>query len=241
MFNILLASTAAGLATGVGGLIVLLSGKPSTKMFSLLLGFAAGIMLAISAFDLLPAALDGGGMAITVTGFLLGAGLMHALDVLVPHIHIGSGEPEQGDKDQMLKLGYFIFLGIALHNLPEGLAIGAGYGASLRLGAAIAVALALHNIPEGMATAAPLISGGMSRWRAVFFTTLAGLMTPLGTAIGLVLTGISSQFIGLFLALAAGAMVYIVSDELIPQSHAFHSHLANTGLLAGFLLGMGIA
>lgn len=241
MLEIMLISTAAGLATGAGGLAVLLLGKPSSRVLSLMLGFAAGIMLAISAFDLLPEALAMGGMAAAVPGFILGAGLMYALDVVVPHTHIGSGKAEgNGEEQRMLKLGYFIFLGIALHNLPEGLAIGAGYSASLRLGAAIAIALALHNVPEGMATAAPLLGGGMPPWRAVGLTTLAGLMTPVGTGIGLVLAGVSSRFIALFLALAAGAMVYIVSDELIPQSHAFHSHLANAGLLAGFLLGMAI-
>ncbi len=244
MLQIMLISTAAGLATGLGGLLVLFFGRPSAKLLSSMLGFAAGIMLAISSFDLMPEAIEMGGLLIAIIGFLLGAGLMYLLDIIVPHIHMGSGEGEGApdyDQSKMLKLGYFIFFGIALHNLPEGLAIGAGYSASIRLGAAIAIALALHNVPEGMATAAPLIGGGMSKLKAIGLTTLAGLMTPVGTGIGLALTSISSQFIGLFLALAAGAMVYIVSDELIPQSHAFHSHLANAGLLAGFLLGMVIA
>lgn len=236
-----LISALAGAATGLGALIVFLFGKPSKAMMSLVLGFASGIMLAISAFDLLPEALDLGGMTWTVTGFLLGAAMMLGLDTLVPHIHIGEGKSDgQGDK-QMLKVGYFIFLGIALHNLPEGLAIGAGFSASQGLGVAIAIALALHNVPEGMATAAPLLMGGMGKFKVVGLTTLAGLMTPIGTVIGLILINISDTFISIALALAAGAMVYIVSDELIPESHKSHSHLANAGLLAGFLLGMIIS
>jgi len=180
-------------------------------------------------------------MFYTSAGFLAGAAIMFALDSTIPHIHIGEGKAESGRNPDMLKVGYFIFLGIALHNLPEGLAIGAGFGASQGLGLAIALALALHNVPEGMATAAPLLMGGMSKVRVIALTTLAGLMTPLGTAAGVVLVNISSAFVCIALALAAGAMVYIVSDELIPESHRYHSHLANAGLLAGFLLGMVIS
>ncbi len=239
--KILVISILAGAATGLGAVLVLLFGKPTKTLMSVVLGFAAGIMLSISAFDLLPEALTLGGMTWTVIGFLLGATLMFGLDSLVPHIHIGEGKADvRGDK-QMLKVGYFIFLGIALHNLPEGLAIGAGFSASQGLGTAIAIALALHNVPEGMATAAPLLMGGLGKLRVVGLTTLAGLMTPIGTLIGLVLINLSEAFISIALALAAGAMVYIVSDELIPESHKYHSHLANAGLLTGFLVGMIIS
>lgn len=225
----------------MGAVLVLLFGKPSRITMSPILGFASGIMLAISAFDLLPEAQELGGLFYTVLGFLLGAGLMFGLDTLVPHTHMGGGKTESRRDTQMLKVGYFIFLGIALHNIPEGLAIGAGFSARPSLGAAIAVALALHNVPEGMATAAPLLMGGMGRLRVLGLTTLAGLMTPMGTLLGIALINISPAFISIALALAAGAMVYIVSDELIPQSHRYHSHLANAGLLAGFLLGMVIS
>ena len=239
--HIMIVSTLAGIATVLGAFIVFLFGKPAAKMMSLVLGFASGIMLAISAFSLIPEALDLGGVGRTILGFLLGAGLMFGLDTLVPHMHIGEGQADVRGDAQMLKLGYFIFLGIALHNVPEGLAIGAGYSASQGLGAAIALALALHNVPEGMATAAPLLAGGMKKISVVGLTALAGLMTPLGTLAGILLINISKAFISITLAVAAGAMIYIVSDELIPESHRHHSHLANAGLLAGFLLGMIIS
>lgn len=239
--KILAISALAGIATGLGTILVIIFGKPSKAMMSLTLGFASGIMLAISAFDLLPESLNLGGMPFTIGGFLMGAGLLFFLDSLVPHIHMGEGKAESGGESKMLKLGYFIFLGIALHNLPEGLAIGAGFSASPALGTAIALALALHNIPEGMATAAPLVMGGMGKLNVIVLTSLAGLMTPVGTALGILLIDISPAFVSIALALAAGAMVYIVSDELIPESHKYHSHLANAGLLAGFLLGMIIS
>mgnify|MGYP000985840467 FL=1 len=239
--KILVISILAGAATGLGAVLVLLFGKPTKTLMSVVLGFAAGIMLSISAFDLLPEALTLGGMTWTVIGFLLGAALMFGLDSVVPHMHIGEGQVDaRGDK-QMLRVGYFIFLGIALHNLPEGLAIGAGFSASQGLGTAIAIALALHNVPEGMATAAPLLMGGLGKLRVVGLTTLAGLMTPIGTLLGLLLVNLSEAFVAIALALAAWAMVYIVSDELIPESHKYHSHLANAGLLTGFLVGMIIS
>jgi len=238
MAPIILISTLAGLATTVGAVLVLIMGKPSVKVMALLLGFAAGIMVAISAFDLLPEAARLGSNWQAVLGFVLGTGLMYGLDAWIPHAHIGSGSADGvNGNDEMLKLGYFIFLGIALHNLPEGLAIGAGYTSSLTLGGAIAISLALHNVPEGMATAVPLLMGGMDRFRVVGLATLAGLMTPLGTLIGAVLFRVSPGMVSVALAFAAGAMVYIASDELIPQSHRYHDHLANLGLLGGFILG----
>ena len=101
----------------------------------------------------------------------------------------------------------------------------------------IALAIGLHNVPEGLAIAGPLKSGGLSNLKILLFTLAAGLMTPIGTAIGLVFLAISPVFIGGSLAFAAGAMMYIVNDELIPQSNSMHSHLANTGLISGLLVG----
>lgn len=239
--EIVLISALAGIATALGAILVFLLGKPAKKVLSLVLGFASGAMLAISAFSLLPEALALGGMLRAIAGFLIGAGLMFGLDTLVPHIHIGEGKAEAGGDANLLKVGYFIFLGIALHNFPEGLAIGAGFSASPGLGTAVALALAVHNVPEGMATAAPLLAGGMGKAKVLLLTALAGLMTPVGTGAGLLLINLSESFISITLGVAAGAMIYIVSDELIPESHRHHSHLANAGLLIGFLLGMIIS
>lgn len=273
MLSVLLASSIPGLATGLGAVVVLLFGKPSQKALSAMLGFAAGVMIAISAFNLMEGAAAVGSTASAIVGLAAGVLLMFALDLLVPHSHIGSAQPDKTsggipegsnhattvpERDRachghdagapgqrygatsspdVLKTGYLIFLGIALHNLPEGLAIGAGYTASGAMGLSIAVAIALHDVPEGMATAVPLLLGGAGKLKTVVLTTISGLMTPVGTLMGQAVFQASPSLVSIALAFAAGAMVYIASDELIPQSHSLHSHLANFGFLAGFVLG----
>ena len=235
----------AGLATAVGALIFGLIGHPGRRMLSGSLGFAGGVMLAISVFDLMPEALDLGTMFSVVVGFLLGVGVLFALDQLVPHAHAGADDqpkPERADNvptfnSRALQTGYLIFLGIAIHNLPEGLAIGAGLEASPELGLYIAVAIGLHNIPEGIAVAGPLRAGGLSLGKIFGLTLLAGMMTPLGALIGLFLFGLSPVLVGGGLAFAAGAMVYIVIDELIPQMAELHQLVGTSALLVGLLLG----
>ncbi|NLW17609.1 MAG: ZIP family metal transporter [Firmicutes bacterium] len=262
MWESVLISSLAGLATGVGALLVVLFGRPSRRFLSVMLGIAGGLMLAISVFELLPEATELGNHTTTVIGFILGAGLMALLDVILPHLHknlqtseggavaslecaidqstaVAAGDQlfSQLDLRQLLYCGLFLAIGIALHNMPEGLAIGAGYSNSATLGATIALSLALHNVPEGMVTAAPLLVAGMDKWLVIAIASAAGLVTPIGTLIGAALISISPEFISISMALAAGAMIYIVSDELIPQSHEYHSHAANFGLVAGFILG----
>ncbi len=241
----LLYSFLAGTSTALGAMILMLFGSPGKKTMAMLLGFAGGIMIAVSVFELMPESLELGSMMVLIIGFVLGCGLMYVLDRLVPHAHMSESDNlmlENADTYQLnqktvLRTGYLIFFGIALHNVPEGLAIGAGVESSPELGLAIAVAIGLHNIPEGLAVAGPLKAGGLSNLKVLLFTVGAGLMTPVGTAIGLILFGISEVLIGGALAFAAGAMIYIVHDELIPQSNRMDSHTANIGFIAGLLLG----
>ena len=242
-------SLIAGTSTVLGAALVLFLGMPGKKTLAAILGFAGGVMLAISFFDLLPEALELGTITTVVISFILGAGLMYLLDILIPHAHITSAEgvefeetgviatTEESCKRNMLRIGYLIFLGIALHNLPEGLAIGAGVEASPELGLYIAIAIGLHNIPEGIAMACPLRFGGLPFFKVIGLTILAGLMVPLGAAIGLLFFSISPIFIGAGMAFAAGAMVYIVNDELIPQAHSLSNHVAIGGLITGLLVG----
>lgn len=242
--QILAYSALAGLATSLGAVIVIVYGRPKPRVLSGMLGFASGIMLAIAAMELVPAALEMGTVLVTAVGFIMGALLMAVLDIVLPHVHLGACKVEEDfapsngvmPDAELMKLGWFIAIGIGLHNIPEGLAIGAGYLSSPALGLAIVVGLAFHNIPEGMATACPLLLGGMGPWRIFWLTLLVGMMTPLGTLIGAFLFTAGEVFVAMAMAFAAGAMIYIVSDELIPQSHKYHSHTANAGLLLGFLI-----
>lgn len=240
----LLYSFLAGVSTVLGAVVIIVFGKPGPRLLSALLGFAGGVMLAISFFDLMPEALGHGSMLTASVGFLLGAGAMYALDRFIPHAHVSSSHelslenvPRiQTVKVEMLRLGYLVFFGLALHNLPEGLAIGAGMEASPTLGVYVAIAIALHNIPEGIAVAGILRAGGLSAARVLLLTLVIGLMTPLGAGLGLVFFRISPLFVAGGMAFAAGAMVYIASDELIPQSNKLNSHVSIGGLIVGLLL-----
>lgn len=231
--EILIVSTITGLATGIGAVVVNLLGPLSSKVLSALLGFAAGIMIAISTLNLLPMAIEFGSIYIAGFGFLLGVLIMLLLDNFVPHLHIMCKE---GEDYSYLKMGFFVASGIAMHNLPEGLALGAGFEAAEELGVMIAAAILLHNIPEGMGIAAPLKKACVNKLHIIGITSLAGLFTPLGTLLGILIFGISPTFISICMGIAAGAMIYIVSDELIPESHKQHSHSANMGIAFGILL-----
>ncbi|MPW24675.1 zinc/iron permease [Alkalibaculum sp. M08DMB] len=235
----------AGISTSLGVILLIVFGKPSEKMLATLLGFAGGIMLAISVFELMPEAVFLGSMTSAVIGFILGCLMMSLLDKIIPHSHLSAHDnlvvenPEKikAVRNPLLRTGYLILFGIGLHNLPEGLAIGAGLEASPEAGLFIAIAIAVHNIPEGLAMAGPLMAGGLPPKKIFLFTLIAGLMTPIGAAVGLVFFSISPVFIGGSLAFAAGAMIYIVNDELIPQANSMSSHHGNAGIIAGLLLG----
>ncbi len=240
----LLYSLLAGVSTVLGAVVIMVFGRPGPRLLSGLLGFAAGVMLAISFFDLLPEALEFGSMPTAALGFLLGAGVMYALDRFIPHAHVSSSHEvalesiprAQALRKEMLRVGYLVFFGLALHNLPEGLAIGAGLEVSPELGLYVAIAIALHNIPEGIAVSGILRAGGLSAARVLLLTLVIGLMTPLGAGLGLLFFRIAPVFIAVGLGFAAGAMTYIASDELIPQSNKLNSHISIGGLIVGLLV-----
>ena len=192
-------------------------------------------MLAVATMELMPRHLQLVHFT-SLLGFVIGAFFMYLLDHLIPHIHFPNG---CGDGQvEMLKVGYLIFLGIAVHNVAEGLAIGAGMVANPSLGFAIALAIGIHNIPEGMATAVPLRLGGEKPFKVLVLTAGAGLMTVVGAAIGGIAFQSSAGFVSGALGFAAGAMLYIVGDELIPHARNYHHYLATIGLVAGFIVGV---
>ncbi len=234
--QILLIGFGAGaLGTGLGGLLALFLRKPSSSTLGLLLGFAAGVMLSIVFLELLEEGLETG-LLYAVLGLLVGIVAFLLLDRFFPHRHFVS---EEVHHKTYVKKGMLIATGIGLHNLPEGIAIGAGFAASPSLGISLAIFIALHNIPEGLAIAVPLKVGGFRRRDIVLITMLAGLPMGVGALIGALLGIISPAMLGLSLGFAAGAMLYIVCDELIPDVYGLtNAHVAIGGITAGVILGI---
>ena len=230
---ILLSSLLAGLLTGVGALIAVNIKKINNKVVSISLGFAGGVIMGISVFHLIPESIDFANKITCLLGLILGLLFMHLLERLVPHQH-----DELSKNDKYLKMGYLIALGIAIHNLPAGLAIGASSGISQKTGLMMASLIGLHNIVEGIAVSIPLHLGKIKKSKTVFITTLTGLSTLLGTAIGLLLINISYNFISLSMSFAAGAMIYIAILELIPHSFNENKNLSVLGVVIGILLSL---
>lgn len=241
-YEILYQSSIAGLATVLGALIVITFGKPGERILAVFLGFAGGVMTAVVVFDLLPSALDYGSWLIASIGFLLGLIFMLFLDIILSLLPGIRNAQNYGKQGRLLKMGYLIAAGIALHDLPEGVAIAVGYSAEENLGVLIALAIGVHNIPEGMATAAPLTMGGLNKLSIIFTCLAISIFTPLGAGIGLFLMHISKDFICVLLALAGGAMAFIVKNELLPEAYRRHPNYARLGLTVGvaliFLLGI---
>jgi ZIP family zinc transporter len=236
--NILALSTLAGLGTGLGGLVVLVR-KPGEKIFVFLIGLAAGIMIMLSFLELLFDSLKISGLFSAAVGFVSGSLVLFFLDVLLPHKHIVS---EKGVIDaKILRTGMLIAIGISLHNLPEGIAVASGYSYMPEVGLVIAIAIALHNIPEGIAIALPIHIGGASRLGAFRLALLSGLMEPLGALIAAVFLSAFPGLVPFGLAFAAGVMVFITLDELIPIAHEYgHEHFASLGVIIGCILTFGL-
>ena len=233
----LLATLGTGLATGVGALPALAARQPSARMLDALLGLAAGVMLAATAFSLLVPAIEAGGPWVAGAGVIVGALFLSALDRVIPHLHFVAG-PE-GPKSSLRRVWLFV-LAITLHNFPEGLGVGVGFGAGEPNGAVVlAIAIALQNMPEGLAVALPLLREGYSRGRAVLVAAATGLAEPLAGLFGAAAVTVARPLLPIGLAFAAGAMLFVVSDEIIPETHrrGFERE-ATFGLIAGFVVMM---
>ncbi|MDO9535945.1 MAG: ZIP family metal transporter [Bacillota bacterium] len=232
---ILIGFVAGTIGTGMGAILSFTISKPSDKVLGAMLGLSAGIMLSIIFMELLTESIASS-FNYTVIGLLLGITAFVFLDNHFPHKHFVTEEVRQG---RYLKKGILIATGIGLHNLSEGVAIGAGFAASKNMGITLALLIAMHNIPEGLAVAIPLNIGGLSRFRSLGITLLAGLPMGVGALFGAIVGNISISFLSLSLGLAAGAMLYIVCDELIPDVYQItNAHIAIWGITGGILLGM---
>lgn len=239
---VLLVTAAAGIGgTGAGGLIACLLRRDSSRMVSLLLSFAAGVMTAVVCFDLLAeaGAPEGGRLWLTALGILLGCGATGALNG-----RIGRRQETGGG---LFLAGVVMAAAIALHNVPEGMVIGASFArgalhpAAARGALLMAVVIGLHNIPEGMAVAVPLISGGMDRFRVAAAAALTGAPTVLGALLGFSLGTLGPASLTLALSFAAGAMLYVVFGELLPESSLLWRGSASAlAAVLGIIIGMVI-
>ena len=269
--TLLLTTALAGVGgTGLGGLIGAMLQKDSKRTVSLLLSFAGGVMLSVVCFDLVTEAIETkSGIWVVVGAIALGVAITYFLNYLIdrktnPEVaHIDENHPKTADDlDELIhsdhlqahnvrkdnKMGLFIAgmvmaCAIALHNVPEGMTIGASYASSNGAmgGAALvlAILIGLHNIPEGMAVSVPLISGGMRKWKAVLITAATGIPTILGALLGFLLGEIGPLGLALSLGFASGAMLYVVFGEILPQSILmYHSKLPAFSTIVGMLVGL---
>ena len=240
------------LGTTLGaGCVFFMKNKMSTLVQKILLGFASGVMVAASVWSLLIPAIEMaedtlGKLAFipAAVGFLLGIGFLLLLDRIVPHMHLDNqpeGMPSQLKKTTMLVLA------VTLHNIPEGMAVGVVFAGVMMgnsqvsvMGAmALAIGIAIQNFPEGAIISMPLRSEGMSKPKAFLYGTLSGVVEPIGAVITILLSGLIIPILPYLLAFAAGAMIYVVVEELIPEaSEGEHSNIATIGFAIGFVVMM---
>ena len=238
---VLLTALGVGGATVIGALLGFIFKKTSHKFNDVVLSFAAGVMLAAAVFGLVLESLEYGGkysIIVTVIGVFCGAICVNLIDKLVPHLHKLTGvdqEKHPSKNDKLNKVLLFV-IAIAIHNLPEGIAAGVGFGTGNTAEAlTIAGGIALQNIPEGMVIIAPMIAAGMSGGRTFIIALMTGIVEVIGTLLGYFAVSISTAVLPFALAFAGGTMLYVISDEMIPETHAHGNERGATySLLLGF-------
>lgn len=245
VFDAFLAGSMAAVATALGTLPVWLVPRLSDRVLDTLFGFGAGVMLAAVSFSLLVPGIavaraggagDWGAGAIIAVGLLAGAGALLLMERLVPHEHFIKGV--EGQAAARMRRGWLFVFAIVLHNIPEGLAIGVAYaGPHAANASSLATGIAIQDIPEGLVVAVALIAAGYRRGVAVLIGMLSGIVEPAAAVLGAMAVGVSAALLPWGLAFAAGAMLFVVSHEIIPESHRKgHEAAATCGLLAGFVL-----
>ena len=243
---VLLTALGVGGASVIGALLGFAFKKISHHFSDLVLAFAAGVMLCAAVVGLVLPSMEYGGafaVPITVAGIFAGAFFLNIIDKLVPHLHKLSGVDQEAHPDQTDKLNKVLLfvLAIGIHNLPEGIAAGVGFGTG-NTGEAITIALgiALQNIPEGMVIIGPMLAAGMSHGRTFAAALLTGVVEVVGTLLGYFAVSVSAALLPFALAFAGGTMLYVISDEMIPETHHDDARGSTYFLLAGFCLMLGM-
>jgi zinc transporter, ZIP family len=263
ILNIFLLSLVASLGTGLGGLLAVLR-KPGKRSFGMLMGFTGGVMISLSFLELVNQAWKLEGFWTATIGFGAGAFFMLLIDMLVPHIRFEEIEAKRNDKvafqqeaegsrfgryrhrhfqvgdrisdPKLYKTGLLLAVGITIHNLPEGIAVGAGYLHTPQFGIMIALAILLHNIPEGIATTLPLCKSGMNKWKACRIALFSGMVEPVGALVAALFLNTFQALVPASLAFAGGVMMFITLDELIPTAREHgHQHSTAVGIILGSL------
>ncbi len=240
------ASILAGLATGVGALPVLFFNKISKDLFNAMLGLAAGVMLAATAFALIVPGIEfgnniwpGNGLWVVAAGMLLGACFLHVSDKKLPHLHFS--DVADANLESIQKISLFI-IAITIHNFPEGMSVGVSFGTGdINNGIVLATAIGIQNIPEGLAVALPLVGLGINKWKAIGIATLTGLVEPVGGLLGITMVTVFAPILPIAMGFAAGAMLFVISEQIIPETHASgRSRIATFALMIGFIIMMAL-
>ena len=249
----LLAGLFTWAVTALGAAAVFWTGQVNRKLLDSMLGFSGGVMLAASYWSLLAPAIqmaERGPLPAwfpPLVGFLLGGAALWSLDKLLPHLHLGFPLEEAKGPKTSLRRAVLLVIAITLHNIPEGLAIGVAFGGviagsqatSLSAAVALAIGIGLQNFPEGVAVAMPLRGEGMSRWKSFWYGQLSAAVEPVAAIIGAAAVVAAAPILPYALSFAAGAMVYVVVEELIPESHRQGNvDLATVSLMIGFAVMM---
>ena len=239
MEMVLLTALGVGGATLLGALIGFVFKGASHRFSDIVLSFAAGVMLAAAVLGLiLPSVEYGGkyGLLYAITGIFVGAICLNLIDKLVPHLHGMAGGDAEPHRDTRLGKVMLFVTAIAIHNLPEGIAAGVGFGSGNTAEAlVIAGGIALQNIPEGMVIIGPMLAAGVTRRKTLLIAAFTGVIEVVGTLIGYFAVSVASAILPFALAFAGGTMLYVVSDEMIPETHAHgHQRGGTYALLVGF-------
>ena len=236
MGMVLLTALGVGGATIIGAALGVIFKKISHQFSDIVLSFAAGVMLAAAVLGLILPSLEYGNIVTTVVGIFVGAFALNLIDKLVPHLHrmVGSDIEEHEGNGKLSKVLLFV-TAIAIHNLPEGIAAGVGFGSGNTAEALlIAGGIALQNIPEGMVIIGPMLASGVSLKRTFLIAAATGVIEIVGTLLGFFAVSVSTAILPFALAFAGGTMLYVISDEMIPETHHADTQGVTYALLVGF-------